>query len=106
MKILIGNIEKIAEGLPEYLKESYAFNAILKAKDKVGDEIIEKLDNLNKDEVDIDFFIKEVAEPIVEEATTIVYDKLIEDYPFSVIRKDAKDKGCSVYEYLDKIYED
>ncbi len=107
MHILTERIEKMAEGLPKYLKENIVFQALIEARDDLSFEIQRKLDKLSQEGneyVETDFYINEIIEPITVRACDIMYDRLVEEYPFSVLSKEAKEKGCTVYDCLDEIY--
>lgn len=107
MHILTERIEKMAEGLPKYLKENIVFQALIEARDDLSFEIQRKLDKLRQEGneyVETDFYINEIIEPITVRACDIMYDRLVEEYPFSVLSKEAKEKGCTVYDCLDEIY--
>jgi len=107
MHILTRRIEEMAVGLPQYLKNNIAFQALLEAKDELSFEIQRKLEKLSqegKEYVETDFYINEIMEPITARASDIMYDRLVDEYLFSVISREAKDKGCTVYDCLDEIY--
>lgn len=107
MHILTERIEEMAEGLPKYLKENIVFQALMEAKEDLSFEIQRKLEKLNKPDdeyVETDFYINEIMEPITVRASDIMYNRLIDEYPFAVITRIAKEKGCTVYDCLDEMY--
>lgn len=107
MHILMEKIDGMVENLPKYLKQNIVFQALLKARDDLSFEIQRKLDKLSQEGneyVETDFYIDEIMEPITVRACDIIYDRLVEEYPFSLLLKEAKDRGCTVYNCLDEVY--